>query len=424
MRNTGRSRVIHAGVQTVTAGIASQLFLLVSGPLLARLLGVDGRGHLAGLVAWPSFIVPLGTLGLATAITYDVSRSPTRASRALGALIQIGAIQSIVLSGVLGLVLWSWTQGRPSNVRVAAYPIVAIVPSLLCFQYATATIQGLRRFTRFNLTRVLPPAIYALGAVVLYWRGEDRLVAVTSLWVMSYGVAAVISSIALLSVVRPRWSSTGPLRKALLYFGLRSHLGALSPVDSLRIDQLLGAILLSTNGLGLYSVAYALCNLPRVVADGVGKVLYPLIAERTDTSRRRTLFWSGFGLVSAANMALGFVLILLMPLLIPLLFGSEFAAATPVAQVLLVGTTLVASKKVLSDGLRGLGRPGASTLPEVVIYPWLVLAAPLIVRRYGLMGLAASLTVAYAISFVVALGLSLRVVRMVSSERASEEVTL
>ncbi|MCH7579585.1 MAG: hypothetical protein IIB22_05025, partial [Chloroflexi bacterium] len=61
---------IPATVGSVATGLAGQTALLVSGPLLARMLGLDGRGYLAALVLWPALIAQLGSMGMPLAVTY------------------------------------------------------------------------------------------------------------------------------------------------------------------------------------------------------------------------------------------------------------------------------------------------------------------------------------------------------------------
>ena len=60
----------------VATGFAVQSVLVVTGPLLARMLGPSGRGYLAALILWPLVITQLGNLGIPSALTYSVARDP------------------------------------------------------------------------------------------------------------------------------------------------------------------------------------------------------------------------------------------------------------------------------------------------------------------------------------------------------------
>ena len=57
--------------------------------------------------------------------------------------------------------------------------------------------------------------------------------------------------------------------------------------------------------------------------------------------------------------------------LLPALFGSAFDDAIPMARILLIGALFLSLRRVLTDGARGLGRPGIGTVAEVA--SWVVL---------------------------------------------------
>lgn len=54
---------------------------IVMGILSARLLGPQGRGELATIQLWPTFIAAFGMLGMPEAVLYFASRAPERAGR-------------------------------------------------------------------------------------------------------------------------------------------------------------------------------------------------------------------------------------------------------------------------------------------------------------------------------------------------------
>ena len=66
----------------VATGFAIQAVLVVTGPLLARMLGPDGRGYLAALILWPIVITQLGNLGIPSALTYSIARDSSASTGA------------------------------------------------------------------------------------------------------------------------------------------------------------------------------------------------------------------------------------------------------------------------------------------------------------------------------------------------------
>ena len=56
--------------------IGTQAIGLLTGILVTRWLGPDGRGQLAVIISWPSMLAYLGNLGLPVALTYAAAREP------------------------------------------------------------------------------------------------------------------------------------------------------------------------------------------------------------------------------------------------------------------------------------------------------------------------------------------------------------
>jgi O-antigen/teichoic acid export membrane protein len=353
-------------------------------------------------------LTSLGNLGIPVACTYYLSQNPARTRQILGEVYRFALVQSMVLSGLLAIVLFFWSYDKPDEVRIAVYPTLILVPIMLGHQYALAILQSQQRFTAFNVLCLSPAALYTFTVVVLFLLGEDRLLPIVVAWVSTFIVAAIASTAVALRHERFDWQGVPELRRQLMAFGLRGHLGAVSPVDSLPIDQAAIALFLTPAALGLYVVAYAFTNLPRLIARCVGIVIYPAVAVRQGTRSALRLVWWSFAGVTLLNIFCTASLIVGMPLLIPFFFGSEFTPAVLIACILLVGTTLAASRRILVEGLRGLGSPGVSTVAEVSMYPWLAVGGPWLMSQYGAEGMATALAVGYGLSLFVAIIASIR----------------
>jgi len=180
-------------------------------------------------------------------------------------------------------------------------------------------------------------------------------------------------------------------------------LGAIAPVDSLRLDQLAASIFLAPAALGIYVVGYAFTNLPKFISQSAGMVAYPAIAQRQGFAEKERLVWRYFWGVTLANCAISAILIVAMPFLVTLFFGKEFLSSVLIAQILLVGTTFAASRRILVEGLRGHGYPQVSSLAEVSMYPWLLTGGAFLMWTYGIKGLAIGVSIGYVLSLAVAL---------------------
>jgi len=397
------SRLAFSTIQSIAAGFGGQLLLLISGPLIARLLGVDGRGYLAAINVWGLTLTAVGTMGIPTACAYYLNQEGQDQSRTLGETYRIAFMQIVVIVPIFGAVLTWWACGKPADVQIGAYLSLAFVPANLLHQYALGVIQGQRRFAALNITRSLPALFYAIGAVGLFIGEERRFPYVVSMWVASFSISAALSTLIALKGRKIIWLRDRSLKRELLTFGVRGHIGNLAPVDNLRLDQAAAAFFLSVGSLGMYAVAATFSNLPRFIAQSAGLVAYPSIARLNGGISAAKLVWWYFLGISAMNVAVALLLILTMPLLIPWLFGTEFSDAIQIAQILVVGGALAGSRKILVECLRGTGYPGASTLAELSMYPWLITGALYLMLTNGALGLAIGVTFGYGLSLSVAI---------------------
>jgi O-antigen/teichoic acid export membrane protein len=226
---------------------------------------------------------------------------------------------------------------------------------------------------------------------------------VVSFWVSTSVLAGVATTIVALRQTRIDWHIQSDLRRRIRQFGLHGHLGSIAPVDSLRLDQLAVSIFFAPAALGIYVVGYAFTNLPRFISQSAGMVAYPAIAQTHGFAEKERLVWRYFWGVTLINCSISAIIIVAMPILVTFFFGKEFFASVSIAQILLIGTTFAASRRILVEGLRGHGYPQVSSLAEVSMYPWLLTGGAVLMWAYGVKGMAIGVTIGYALSLAVAL---------------------
>jgi O-antigen/teichoic acid export membrane protein/O-antigen ligase len=402
---SGRARKL--GGSLMASG-AAQVLLTMSGVLVARGLGPEDRGYLALIVVISGICTLLGTVGLPTAVTYYVARYPAGARSIVRSLAvpyfgQVGATIAVQL-----VVLYAFVHDSPHRVEVAALISVFLVPGILSQSYGLALLQGQERFRPFNVLRILPTALYAFAVLAVFILGLASLVVLMTTWAMSLFLGGIlVLVIALRGLPWEDEYAEPPARHHLVRFGLKSLVGSTSPIEALRLDQALVGLLLAPVTLGLYVVAQAFTNLPRVIALSVGMVAYPHVASQSDETAGRRALWRYFfiGLATAA-VVIG-VLEVGSASLVALFFGDQFQAATPIARVLLLATLFMCARRVLTDGVNGLGRPGLGTIAEVASWVLLVPTIAVFLPTQGAVGVALALAVSWLLSLFLLVGLVL-----------------
>jgi O-antigen/teichoic acid export membrane protein len=394
-------------LHSISTGLIQQFLLLISGTLVARLLGVEGRGLLATIVVWAVLFSRVGTLGVPDACTFLISRQPEKTPLILGETYRIAIFQMVLLTIAFFLFFFLWSRGSSQDFQIAIYPALIFIPTSIIHQNSLAILQGLQHFRAFNLFRLLPLFLYVNIVVLLFLIKKDDLFSVVSAWVISFFLIAVISIFYVLKKTSIKCGRDKHLRNQILKFGLEGHIGSLAPLETLRIDQLAISVFLAPVSLGVYVVGQAFSNLSLFISVSASMVGYPVISKQKRAIVRNHLMWKYFWGVTSLNGIISILLIVAMPTIIPLFFGQEFVSSVPIAQILIIGSLLSGARRVITEGMRGMGQPYVSTIAEISMYPWLLTGGIFLLIRQGILGIAISILIAQGLSLVVAIIIAL-----------------
>lgn len=396
--------------QTLLMTFGIQGIGLLTGVLVARILGVHGRGELAAIILWPSAIAYLGDLGLPVAYTYESARDERQIPALVGNAVVASLLQWMLLSALgAAIIPVALHQFGPTVALTGIAFLIAYLPLNLLTRYLNALNQGTRAFGRFNIVRMSVPISYAaiLGAMTL---GDLRTVQWVIVATLVSNVCALVAAIItsgqrLRSFGRPRVDRS--VFKRTLGYGVRAHLGNLTPVDSMQLDLLLVTALLGATDAGLYSVAISAAMVLRAQGTALGLVALPEVAAARTPQQQREATGAFFRLLTVMNVATAVAIASAAGLLVPAIYGRDFAYAVPTVRILTVGMIAASMRQLLGDCLRGAGKPLAGTLGEFA--GWVVGLAALgaLVPLFGITGAALGVSLSYAAALAVVLGVAL-----------------
>lgn len=366
----------------------SMMLGLLSGTLAARVLGPSHRGDLAQLLLWPQMVATVGSLGIELAAVY-LSGDPARRRDVPATVMAISLAQSLVLVPVY-LILAPFVFAGSGLTREALF-MAPLIPMYLLGAVSIDILAGRLRFGAFNAVRITLPLLYCGGIVAL--AAADRLTPITgaAAYVVAHGCG---DALALFLV----WRQGGlgrvdrAIARSAVRFGAKSHIGRLSP-QSLGIDVAVIALMLSSRDLGLYAVASAFLAAPGLVASSIGMVVFPQVSASHQSGRRQQLH-ATFALHAGLVVALAAVMFVLAGPLITTLFGDSYADATLALRLLALGTIASSIRAFPIEVLRGIGRPGLTSIAEAANWAFFALAIPLGAAFGGLVGVAAGVSAA------------------------------
>lgn len=355
---------------------AAKLSLLVSTVVLARVLGPDDYGFVALAAVLVLSVTVVADLGASQALVY-LPRSPRR----LGAAVVIGLAGSSLLALVWVVVspLVATKLGHADwGAMVATLAAVIVLTSL-----GMAPDAILRKDLRFSrrlpaeLARGLTRGGVAIGLVL----------AGVGPWSLVWGEVSGAAAFALMSWVMAA-PELGPARgwfdrseqRALLSFGLPAALNGALATAVLNVDYVIIGAALGTTAVAIYLVGF---RIPEMLVLSVfqvfSQVTFPIYSRvQSDLPRLSRGYLLSLRVQSLYGLTVGATIAVLSPVLVPALFGEQYAGAVPVMQAISAYVVFRSLTAGAVDLFKAVGRPQYGVLLGVarlvVLVPVLMLA--------------------------------------------------
>jgi O-antigen/teichoic acid export membrane protein len=260
-------------------------------------------------------------------------------------------------------------------------------------------LHAVGHFMAWNLLRLCPMFLWA-GIFLVAWLAGVRRAEPIAFSYIVLGWLIIVPAFLLLrrqrlSLIIPRH----PELKDTLKFGLPAVCTFMPRMLNLRLDQILMAGVLPPMALGQYVVAVAWSGAGAPLVNGVAAVIVPKLAsqEGRDTGSVRALTRATrVGVLIAVLTAFG--LCVLASLGIRVLFGARFSPAVPAARLLAIAGGVAGLNMILSEGMRGFGRPASVLRAELVALVFTVTGLWLTLRPMGIYGAALVSLLAYSVT--------------------------
>jgi O-antigen/teichoic acid export membrane protein len=243
------------------------------------------------------------------------------------------------------------------------------------------------------------PAIVLVGLVGLWIAGQVDVGPVLAVHAASWVVTLVLVALLLredLHVGRP----SRHVARASFAYGLRLHGQSLGSLATARLDVMVMPAILAPAQIGWYVVAVSAASL---VVPLFGQVRSVVFAAGARHHRQRaidiTLMALRFSLLGSAAAAV--VLGVVAPVILRLVYGDEFVAASTPLRILLPGIVAWCAAGVLTSGLNALGRPGVGSAAQGIGALATVVGLALTLPTLGIEGAAITSSVSYVAVFVV-----------------------
>ena len=371
----------------------------VTGIVLARLLGPEGKGVYAAVQVFPSIIISLADLGVRQATIFQLGKKVHPEDEVVSVTVFFMVVSSL-LSLAIGAGVYFFVD-NPSFTLLMIVLALSTIPTSLINSYSQGIFLGKEQIRRFSFTSWLPAfvrfvAILVLvGVVGLHVTGAilagviaSASLAVYSLWLVSRHSSLKIRFIP--EIAREM------LSLGLVYAAALFVLGLNYKVDIVILQQLS-----SDADVGQYTQGVTLAELLWQLPTALSFVLFSKGANAKDPkafSRNVAKLMRVTLLVATLGSAALFAVV---GFFIPFVYGEEFAPSVLITRLLLPGIVAFTVFKVLNMDLAGKGRPLLSlyvAVPSVVVNIALNLV---LIPNHGANGAALASTLSYMLSALV-----------------------
>ncbi len=384
---------------TLTSRLGILLINTATTIIVSRNLGPEGRGTLGAIALLPLLISGLLSLGVPTALRYEIRRRLAPQSEIFASAVAISAILGLV-AFVAGIMI--------APVFLGKYPhgVVAFARIMLCFapfMVVNATLQAFYEsagdFKRSSAMLYIPPSLTLGGLIVLLLIHRLTPFSAAVIYELPFASITIVTLVRLREVLRAP-KDLAVRARSLLHYGLRAYGTDIINTLAGQIDQALVVGLLSAASFGLYAVAIGGARILAVLSSSLNAVLFPK-ASGLDRSEAIELVGRAARIVFAFTFVAGVLFALALPVLVPLAFGNQYAGAIGLIRVLTVAMLFAATANTLAQGLLATGRPEVATIVQLA---GLCVTVPLmfvLIPRFGLTGAAVAVVISNAVRLVL-----------------------
>ncbi len=379
------------------------LFALISGSLVARMLGPIGKGELSVIQIISTLIATLLASGIPASVVYFVASDKNNSSSYYFIGILISLLTSIPLIGIAYFVTPLFLSNYNSNIILAAQIYLIFIPLTIITSFTLAYFQGLNKISTWNYLRLFAGVAWVLPVVAMYISGLRDAILFSQIYLVFAFLSAILFFYVSFKSINPLLRIEKKVTKPLLSKGIPNTISTFLQQNNIRLDQLAIAYFLAPFELGIYVVAQAwsTASLPLMNVFSLNVVPYIASLDMNESKKyaaSRIIRTSVF-----LSILVTLLLLIITEPMIKILFGYNFINAIYIAYILISFSLFFDVKVVLSEVLRSYGRAKFIMYAELTGTFFYSIFLVMSAKTYGLKGIAFSSVAANFVTFVILL---------------------
>lgn len=366
---------------------------LLSSVVVARLLGVEGRGVYSLFRTSVFGIVVFSELGFGSGQIFHASKDPDQIQHFLPTAYVLSAL--LGTSGALLYFLGGEVIGLKTVTALGVTGAMLgffLVPVLLMLQSQRQFFLTKHAYSMAKVSVALSELLPVLAFVLLHLVGKLTITSALIAYASTQMLLLIVFFKAIPLHREQRPGTRIDFIRNSFAFGIRRYLSGMAEYLTGRLDFFLVTWFLGLSGLGLYAVAVSMAELIGRVPSELGTILFPAFASGRIPPK-------GAASILRTTVFLAFVMALALAAIggpiTRILFGNRFIASIPVFYCLLFGTVAWSTIYVTGNHVSAAGKPGIGV--------WIYGAAALLdllldlilIPKFGLVGAGLAATASY-----------------------------
>jgi O-antigen/teichoic acid export membrane protein len=400
LRRLASRNLVRAGMLTYLFAALTLGANLLSGIVIARALGPDGRGVTVALATVTQLVGYLFASGVAQSLSYFIARRPDDGPTLLTTWVLMLIPLTALAIGITELLLPTIfaTDGEQA-IAIGRWFVFTIV-LVIGLELNYGLLLGSQDFLVYNVLRFAQPLLAALSLAVLW--ALDALTVERTMVAATASTAIVLTVGLGRAVVRIGVGRPAPrLGLAGLWFGVRGQGQTLAANITARLDVAMLPAFVTAANVGLYSVATNISLIVYQLSNTFAGLVLPAAASDPERGPIKVVGSLWASLLVAAGVAIALA-VFGRPLL-GLVYGDRFRDAVEPLLLLLPGAVLFAGSSILAAGVFAAGRPFTATIPQILGMVVTVVGLVLFLPVGGITAAAIVSTVSYATVFLFTL---------------------
>jgi O-antigen/teichoic acid export membrane protein len=380
--------------QIFTARIVGNTGYFFAVLVLGRALDPTERGVFAFITTAAQILAVTASLGARDMMTVFAARTPARRPTFLANVVLFVVGTTILAGGIVGVVAFAFKDSLPSAVtfrEVLLLVLGAVVTAVA--GVSDGYLIGTHRIRLAATVSAILPWLYAAALGLLAGLQELNTDSSMLVWVGTYATWMSVSLFFSIRVAGIGPPNLAELKK-MVGFSVRIWPGSLTRLLNYRTDQILLGLMSTAAALGVYAVAVNVSEILLQLPSAAATALVPVLARAAPEDRARRAL-SVFRLLMLIGLIEIVVAALAGPVLIPLVFGSQYHASVTPFLLLLPGTIGFIAADVFTSSLMTQGAPSLSSLPSVVALASGLILDVLLIPSFGASGAALAATAAF-----------------------------